>query len=117
MASALLTFVREKQFALQVKSAPATVTRPYPDDTPITTRIIWLVPASDAVPSGADFARTDVRRLVAIRRDEVPTVPTGTRISGAEPPSDVVREWVTEGPVTPMDADHVRVFVVEADEA
>jgi len=113
--SALLTFVREKQFALQVRSTPATVTRPAPDDTPITTRIIWVVPGSEAGPSGADFGRTDRRRIVAIRRDEVPTVPTGTRINAAEPPDTTLRDWITDGPLTPMDADHVRVFVIQAD--
>lgn len=90
---------------------PATVTRPAPDDTPIETTGVWVSPAVLDVPAGFDLQRADRRRLLSLRRDEVPTVPRGTVIEAPERDADDVASWRVDG-IEAMDADQVRVLVV-----
>ncbi len=106
---ALRSLVRDINFG--VHGMPATVTRPFPDDTPIVTRVVWVLPSTDAVPLGADFQRQDVRRVVALRRDEVPTVPTRTIVVAPETAGGADQRWRVEGPER-MEADHGRYVVV-----
>lgn len=109
--SALMGVLREVQFDLQPRAVDATVTRPFPDDTPIETRVIWLAPITGGVPTGLEFQRRDVRRVLAVRRDEVETVPRGTFIEAPEHPGQDDQRWRVDA----IDAefpDHVRVVVV-----
>lgn len=109
----LRSLVRDINFELQVDSVPATVTRPlpYPDDTPITTRAIWVLPSTEAVPFGSDFQRQEDRHVLALRRDEVPTVPTKTIVEAPETPGGTVKRWRVEGPDR-LESDHGRYVVV-----
>lgn len=80
---------------LAVYGVAATVTRPHPDDTPIVTTVIWDTAATDAI--GTDLKRRDVRPVLGLRRDEVPTVPRGTLIDAAPLRGGDVQTWRVEG--------------------
>lgn len=90
---------------------PATVTRPAPDDTPIETTVIWSPPDTVESPGGAVFQRADQRRVLTVRRDEVPTVPRGTQVVAAERDGDDIQHWRVDGPMR-ADADLIQVIVV-----
>lgn len=99
-----------------VLGVPATVTRPWPDDTAIETRGIWVTPGLtrpflEAVPSEFDIQRRDRHRVIALKVSDVPTVPKGTRIEMAERDGDDPLTWRVDG-TEYADADHRRVVVV-----
>lgn len=98
---------------LTTHGVPATVTRPFPDDTPIVTRGIWLTWDTDAPPTGTEFQRREPRKVLALRRLDVPTVPRGTVILAPQKGGDTVQAWRVDGTETVF-ADHVRVIVVAA---
>lgn len=76
----------------------ATVTRPAPDTTPIATTGIWLDEAlEEERPYGTDFQRRDPRRLMAIPRADVSTLPRGTLIAAPELAGKVIRTWRVDG--------------------
>jgi hypothetical protein len=110
-AAALRALVLDINFG--VHGVDATVTRPAPaDTTPITTRAIWLVPNNDNVPSGAALRHSGAIHMLALRRDEVPTVPIGTVIIAREmgSGSDAAVAWKVESHMG-QEADHERVIV------
>lgn len=78
-----------------VYGVAATVTRPYPDDTPIVTSGIWDTAATESV--GSELKRREVRAAIGLRRDEVPTVPRGTLIEAAPLRGGAVQTWRVEG--------------------
>lgn len=82
-----------------------------PDGDPVSCRVIWVTPPTDAAPTGAEFQRRDQRRSVAIRRADVPAVPRGTVIEAVEKDGDAARTWVVDGTLV-VEAEHVRVTVV-----
>jgi hypothetical protein len=86
-----------------------TVTRP--DADPIETTGIWVTPLMIDAPSGQDFQRRDRKRVLAVRRDEVPAVPRGTRIVAPELAGDTALLWTADG-IEFEDADHLRVIVI-----
>lgn len=89
----------------------ATVTRPFPDDAPITTRVIWVTATMEDVPAGLDLQRREARRSLAVRRDDVPTVPRGTIVLAPEPEGGAAQRWRVENPLR-SDTATVRVVVV-----
>lgn len=102
----LRSMVREIQFG--TFGVPAIVS--VPGQPNVSTNIVWLTPVSDDRPTGAEFARLEVRRSMAIRRDGVPSVPLGTTIAVTEHLLTSPSLWVVDG----MDAifqDHHRVVV------
>lgn len=89
---------------------PATITAPaYPD--PIVTRVIWLTPVNEGMPTGSSFVKTTPIRVAAIRRDEVDEVPIGTVIVAPEQEGGTNRSWRVDGHER-TEADHHRVYVV-----
>lgn len=108
--SELRAVVREVNFATHGVSA--TVTRPAPDDTAITTRVIWITPITDDGGGfGSSMQRREARRQVAIRFDDVPTVPRGTILVAASAFGGTAQRWRVEGPDR-LEADHGRYIVV-----
>lgn len=95
---------------------PAVVTRPAPDDTPISTRVIWETPLTGDEPTGSTFSRREPARMVSLLRSEVPTVPKKTRIVAAELTGGTERTWSVERDVDVL-ADVVRVLIVPLQEA
>lgn len=94
---------------------PATVTRPTPDDTPIETTGIWVPEQTELAPPGLGFGRNEPRKVLAFRRDQVPTLRLETRIVAPDPESGVVKTWLVDGYVH-GDAEHHRVSVVDVTE-
>lgn len=97
---------------LRAFGVDATVTRPAPDDDPITTVGIWVPPDTVELP-GSEFQRREQIRILAFDVDAVPTLPTGTLITAPERKDDAVKTWVVDGqaPVNAIDADQRRVIV------
>lgn len=89
----------------------AVVTRPAPDDEPVETRGIWITPLTEDAPVNAAFARREPRRILALKRSEVPTVPRGTGIQAPEKAGDDPVGWRVDG-MDRIEADHQRVIVV-----
>lgn len=96
---------------------PATVVRPFPDDTPIETTGIWCTPQSESggflggVPGDFDIQRRDRQRVIALKVDDVATAPSGTRIEMAEHGGGASQVWRVDG-LEYADAHHRRVIVV-----
>lgn len=75
-----------------------TVTRPAPDSTPIATTGIWLDEGLDEDrPYGTDFQARDPRRLMAIPRADVATMPRGTTITAPEIAGGATKTWRVDG--------------------
>lgn len=96
---------------LNVHGVDATVTRPSPDDTPITTRGIWSASLEEAQPFGGDFRKREPRRVMVLPRAAVPTMPTGTVIVAAETPGGEVKTWRFENHDSPAQPEYWRVVV------
>lgn len=108
--------VREINFANQVLSVPVTdLKRPSPDDEPIETRGIWLTAETREAPDGSPVPRVERFRVMSFRRDEVPTVPTGTTFLAPELPDGEVVGWRVDGAHS-QETDHQRVIVLRAPE-
>lgn len=97
---------------LSAHGVAATVTRPTPDDTPISTRGIWLRPADDPQPYGTDLRRRDPRRVIALPRADVPTLPRGTLVEAAEITGGAALTWRVDGFDQVAEVDHWRAIVV-----
>ena len=98
----LRALVRSINFA--TPGVPATVGG-------VSTRAIWLTPTTENPPAGNDFTRAEPRRSLALRRDEVPTIPRGTVIYVTEPTQSTPRSWRVDS-VEAVQSDHHRVVVV-----
>lgn len=88
-----------------------TVTRPAPDDDTIATSAIWVPTTTEDLPGGEVFHRRDPRRVLALKRDEVPVIPIGTTILAPELPSGPDQHWRVDG-FERSEVDLWRVVVV-----
>ena len=100
---------------LRTHGVPITVIRPFPDNEPIATRGIWLQQAED-VP-GSEWSRREARRVMALRRLDVPTAPRGTIIVAPFSASGPKAAWRVESSeqgtdTGRVDPETVRVLVV-----
>lgn len=94
---------------------PATVTRPHPDDTPITATLVWMSPEAAGVPaSDAPLTRVDPKRFAALSYAQVPTVPRKTTILAPDTLSGALRAWLVDG-TTRVAVDHVIVVLLPLD--
>lgn len=105
----LRTLVHDVNFGVQ--GVDATLTRPFPDEVPVSTRVIWLGPDTEDVPVGTAFQRRESRRVVAIRRTDVASVPRGSILEAPEYAGGPVQRWRVDG-VHHTTPEHVRVTVV-----
>ena len=90
-----------------------TVTRPAPDNTPIATTGVWFNDAFEQEPRpyGTDFQRREPRRLMAIPRSAVATMPRGTTVAAPEIQGGTSKTWRVDGLDT-VDADFWRVVLI-----
>jgi hypothetical protein len=110
--AALRSLAREVNFAIH--GIPAEVTPQPPTDETVSTRIIWLTPVTSPQPPGSSLGRSEARRTMAIRRDDVPSVPMGTQIAVTEHLQAAPSLWKVDG-TEAIFHDHVRVVVVPAE--
>jgi hypothetical protein len=94
---------------------PAVVTRPVPDNDPITTSGIWVAPIPEDLPVGLTLQRQDPLKVFALPLADVPTMPRGTVIVAAETLGGTDVRWLVDGE-SRREFDHVRVIVVAAAE-
>lgn len=105
----LRTLVRDLNFSAH--GLAITVAVPDVDETPIETTGIWLTPVTDDVPTGAEFRRRDVRRVMALSKSDVDSVPRGTIIMAPESSGGTTQRWRVDG-IDRVEAEHLRVVLV-----
>jgi hypothetical protein len=88
---------------------PAIVTPP--GESPITTTAVWLPSLVEDMPVGRDFNRREPRRVMALRRDEVPDVPRGTVIVAVGEIGGDARNWQIDS-IESTEPGHHRVIVI-----
>lgn len=72
---------------------PATVERPDLEDAPIPTTVVWRTwRAEDAVDLG-QVRRIESLKLLRIRHDQIPKVPTGTLVYAPEILGGPIKRW------------------------
>lgn len=104
--SNLRSLVREVNFGTHGVAATITV----PGAPPVPATVIWLTPVSELRPEG-QFPRTEARRSLAVRRDEIPAIPRQTRIEVAEHLLETPTCWLVDS-AEAIFGDHYRVTVV-----
>ncbi len=108
-ANALRALVLETN--ISAFGVDAVVTRPYPDDDPISTQVIWVTPEMDAAPNGFEVNRNEPRKILAIPRADVPTLPRGSLISAPEHQDASPQRWRVDS-FDREEPEHWRVVVV-----
>src|SRR4026207_331473 len=103
------------RYSRGLPSGYVTVTRPETDDDPIETRGVWPPAEPREAPDGSPLPRVERFRVMSFRRDEVPTVPTGTTFLAPELPDGTVVGWRVDGAHS-QETDHQRVIVLRAPE-
>ncbi len=92
----------------------ATVSRPAPDDALIVTRGVWITtPLEETRPYGTDFQRRDPRRVFALSRATVPTLPRGSVIVAAEYLGGAIKVWRVDGLDPQVVPEQWRAIVIE----
>lgn len=92
-------------------SLPATLT--VPAGQAISVRAIWINPQTVEVPFGAEARVAEPQRLLALLREEVPSVPRDTSIVVAERAGGPIRNWRVDG-FGRVDSEFIEVLVVPA---
>lgn len=87
-----------------------------PDGAAIETTAIWVDASVIESPVGQNFQGAEARKVLALSRDEVPSVPQGTVILAPLRKADTPRRWQVDSTVA-VDADQTKVLVIEASEA
>ena len=76
---------------------PATVTYADPDLDVVETSGIWLPELEEDAAVGTDYRRRDPRRLLALPREALETLPRGTQVDAPDRTGDVVKSWRVDG--------------------
>jgi hypothetical protein len=92
----------------------ATVTRPAPDQAPIITRGVWITtPLEEPRAFGTDFARREPRRVFALSKATVPTLPRGTVMVAADRVGGSLKVWRVDGLDPQVVPEQWRAIVTE----
>jgi len=101
----------------------AIVTLPDSGSEPIETTVAWLAPDQVLNPIGLDdqrfqpnFQRRDPLLILALRKDDVESVPVGTRIVAPALDGDIDETWKVDG-IIAQDSEHHKVAVLKVDDA
>ena len=100
-------------FVFEAFGVPATVTRPAPDDTPITTSVVWMSSLSEDALTGMQLQRREQKHILAVRHDQVPNLPRKTVILAPRTLGATVERWMVDGTDRQED-DLTRYLVVAA---
>ncbi len=85
------------------------------DGAPIPASGIWMTDSTEDRPGANPFPRKEARRVMALRRSEVPLMPRGTVISAPNASGGEAQTWRVDG-VETLEAEHWRVVVVPHEE-
>lgn len=92
---------------------PVTITRPAPENVPVTTTGVWLPPLTEDYPTGSDFQRRDPRKVLAIPRTATLThIPRGSIVLAPELSTDSATAWRVDGLADHVQADEIRVVLM-----
>ena len=108
--------LQARAFAVLVATmgVPAVITGPVPDDQSVTTSVVWQdQPSDQSRPFGAEIARRELRRTLAVPRSALSSLPKGSLILAAERTGDTTKTWVVDGLTDVIDPDAFRVFVTQ----
>jgi hypothetical protein len=95
---------------LAVFGVTAIVTRPVPDDAPVSTTGIWVAPQPDTQPTSRDVHRQTGNQILVVPRADLPTLPRETRIVAPEQAGAVAKTWRVVG-FERAEVDHWRAIV------
>ena len=84
-----------------------------PAETAINTTGVWMPPLFEDQPVGRELAARDPRRVLALRRDQVPEPVRGSTVAAAETIGGVTRAWLIDG-VELTESDYFLVRLVPA---
>ncbi len=76
---------------------PATVTYTDPEIGAVGTTGIWVPELEEEAPYGTDLRRREPRRMMALPRDVLATLPRGTWVDAPEQSGDAVKTWRVDG--------------------
>jgi len=107
-----------RALALDLTSAAhgvaATVTRPAPDNAPIVTRGVWItIPLEEPRPYGSDFQRREPRRVLALPKADVATLPRGSIIVALDRVGGTIKVWRVDGLDPQIVPEQWRAIVTE----
>ena len=71
-----------------------------------------MAPVAESVPYGTDFQRREPRRVLAVKRADVVTLPRGTVITAPEKLGGADKTWRVDGLEREIDAYYWRAIVV-----
>jgi len=92
----------------------ATVTRPAPDQAAIVTRGVWITfPLEEPRPYGTDFQRREPRRVLALPKSALATLPRGTVIVAADRVGGSIKVWRVDGLDPQVVTEQWRAIVTE----
>lgn len=90
------------------------MTRPAPDNTPVNTTCVWMPPPlEEPRPVGTNFQRREPRRLLALPRNVLSTMPIGTTVVAPEAKGGANKTWRVDE-LDRVESDHWRVMVAVA---
>ena len=78
--------------------------------SPANVTGIWMTPTPTDLPL-PDLRRRDRQRVIAFRRSEVPSLPSGSIVNAVEPGASAASDWRVDG-FELTDAEQVRATVV-----
>lgn len=81
-----------------VHGVPATVTRPAPENTPVScTVILRTVQLQERRPFGGDFQKREGRRVMSFQKADFATsLPRGTTVAAPERKGEADKSWVID---------------------
>lgn len=93
-----------------------TVQWPEPYATQVATTGVWIHTFAEGAPVGGVVNRREPRRLMALPKSAVPTLPLKTLIVAPDTDGVTLRGWRVDA-YEDADADHYRVVLVRYDDA
>ena len=98
--------------ALDAFSVPAVVT--LKSENPVTTRGVWLSPEAVGFDVGDEYQGRAPKRIMAIAKADVPTIPRGTTIVAPEESGEATKTWEVQESALVQHDQH-NVVLIEAD--
>lgn len=107
----LRDLVRDLNFTAHGVAATITI---QPQDGPeqtIETTVIWTAPLTEDMLGMDGMQSRQPRRVMAVRKDEVPSLPRGSIVTAPPRAGEADARWKVDG-IDRVEADHIRVVVV-----